>query len=192
MAIRKWVAPELPPPKSSTPVSRRVSLAGSGARSASEEAFDRLAELFLARCRAQRVHSFEMMELAMDGAVEDLAAGRAVSEAQASRLKAGMSRELAHLAGILVRGPRISAEALRQSAARDNGALARLTEALALSADAVYRVAGEARGVSFRTGDVTCWGTLACAECGRLQRCRGTVTIEQCRNCRGDSFTKAF
>lgn len=192
MPTKKWAAPELPPPQGSVHVPRRVRLAGNGAPSASQEAFDHLAELFLARYRSSRIRSFQAMWVAMEGALEDLVASRGVSEAQAHRLKEWMLRDLTRMAAALVRGPRALAEALRQAAARDGGALARLMEVLTLSADAVYRIAGESRGATIHTGDVTCSGALACTECGRLQRCRGTLTVEQCRNCHGDSFTKTF
>ena len=196
MAIKKWEAPELPPPLGSggggARGSRRVLLAGAGAPSASQEAFERLAALFLARFRACPAHTFQALWPALEGATDELLAGRGVSEAQAHRLRQWLARDLALLAAALVRGPRASAEAVRQAAASDTGALSKLLEVLALSGDALYRVAGEHHDAPIRTGDVTCSGALACNGCGRAQRSRVTHTVDQCRNCHGDSFSKVF
>jgi hypothetical protein len=186
----RWTAPQLPQRRPQAP--RRVRRVSQGAPSASEEAFSHLGELLARRYGQSRSRSFRALCAALEEAEAEICATRGVSDAQARRLKEWLLRDLARMAAVLARSPAVSSAATRLAAAREAGMPQQLARVLGLCGDAVYRLAGESRATHLATGDITCAGTLVCVGCGRRTPCRGVVLVEQCRQCRADSFTKTF
>lgn len=193
-SFRKWADLELPASKPTStpavPASRRVLFADS--RSASQESFDRLAAMFLERYRSAPSRSSQSIWQALESARADLVSRGTVSELQARRLKEGLIRDLTQMAGAMTRAHG-NAEALRRAAADDGGAFASLLQVLRACGAAMGAISSESgSGAARRVGDTTCAGTLACSECGRVQRCRETTIVAPCRDCGCRTLRKTF
>ena len=192
----KWEASRPKAPVRRTPVvrlaPRHVSFAGTGCSSVSQQAYDRLAANFFERYRCTGSHTRKTLWTALERARADLAAGGEVSERQALRLKESLTRDLTQLAATIVLsagGP----ERVRSTSMSADDALSSLTRILALSGDALYRIASESERTSARhAGEVTCAGVLVCTECNRRRRHYRTAVVEQCPACGGRSFAKSF
>jgi len=183
----------VPVQKSSFPgvAPRRVQLVGK-ARSLLEDSFDRLAAKALQRFRESTPRTFHSLWVAIEAARADVYAAGLVGEAQSRRLQEALIRDLARLATMIARGPVVARERLARAAAEERGALGSLLEILDLSGDAIYRISDDAtNAVQRRAGDVTCAGTLACAQCGRVEKLPGSRVVLPCRECGSRSLIKS-
>jgi hypothetical protein len=116
----------------------------------------------------------------------------ATSEQQAKLLRDCVSRDIAQLASLLVRGERRETSAVARLA-QQRGPLRLLLEALRLSGDAIYRLAGESGRVELRrAGEVTCAGTLSCPQCGTTHRSTHALLVLPCTGCGAPEHVKTL
>jgi hypothetical protein len=157
-----------------------------------ESRYEQAVVQFLSRYAISQAHSSRELWAALDAACDALAATGATSEPQAKLLRDCVSRDIAQLASVLVRGHRREAGAIARLA-QQRGPLRLLVEALRLSGDAIYRLAGESGRVELRrAGEVTCAGTLSCAQCGATHRSTQSLLVVSCVECGAAEHVKAL
>jgi hypothetical protein len=163
-----------------------------GAPHAAGERYDRFVARFVALFGTTHGRSTRELWSALDIARAELAMEGAVPDAQAKALRDCVGRDLAHLASVLVRGGRQDGVAIARLAERP-GSMRLLLEALRLSGDGVYRLAGESGRVELRrAGEPTCAGTLACLACGSMQRSTQAQVAVPCLTCGALEFSKTL
>jgi len=157
-----------------------------------EARYEQAVAQFLSRYATSREHSSQELWAALDAACDALATSGAASEPQAKLLRDCVSRDIAQLASVLVRGDRREANAIARLA-QQRGPLRLLVEALRLSGDAIYRLAGESGRVELRrAGEVTCAGTLSCPQCGATHRSTQSLLVMPCAGCGAAEHVKAL
>ena len=154
-------------------------------------AYDQLVARFVARYAAGKKRAACDLWQALDASAwEDLRMPVPVPHEHMRALRESVARDLAQIASVLVRGTCEDATAIGRLAGRQ-GSLRLLLEALRLSGDAVFRVAGvNGEAHVRRAGEATCAGTLRCLGCGATRCSRQAVVAVACTACGGAEFAK--
>lgn len=154
--------------------------------------YEHVVARLLSRYSASKAHTSRELWAALDDACHALVVAGTSSDEQAKLLRACVSRDLAHVASVLVRGEGAREKGILRLA-QHRGPVRMLVEALRLSGDAIYRLAGEAGRVELRrAGEVTCAGTLSCPQCGTTHRSTQSLVVTPCAGCGAAEHAKAL
>jgi isocitrate dehydrogenase len=170
----------------------RIRTAAAIVRHRQESLYDRLAERFRLAFEEGVDKSREAMDVAAEKAREQLTAAGVMTRQQGERLKVLLLRDLDRAAAQARLARDEGAEHLHP-ARQGSGALASLASVLESVGDRVHVFAHRAdEALTYRTGEVTCAGTLICTKCKAPLQFRQTGTVPPCPACSSAVFRKRY